>query len=794
MLQPAFILGSLVSMPTLVCSVVLHQKHWIPIVIQFRSGRVEVGYVRSRPEDEQCITHLVNMCCVAFPHYVPEVVPVDFVDVIPSCGAFAIAFIRHMILGEHMPTTPNDIAQLHAKFRQEFIDAVTVSWLAYHPWMWGAGPDMQEKAIAALKPILEEQGVNPDNLQSRCVQAVKTCGSEDILNACNSRTPWRNLKAVGNNVKFQFLLPLELQEKISKKSGHEVTKKQKGAKKTAKAFKQEEPIQLDPAKLSLPEGTFHCENRSLGQISISQVGPLAEGIVITTAAEAEPYIKANKFVSTGPVALLILNAPNHSWNTTLPHAALTVPARCVLNNEPLLLHATLVQIGQEKVEKSFTKASLQVESVQVATVKATVYRDEVTSSWEHLVGSPVKYILQQFPCLKLCNEPNCTCDCWHNLEKEPIQTAVVDVWRRQFMRVGFKPEVPKEATIFSVCLRIPCCLLDRFLALSGTAGTYLEPRSLDSREVDRSFDIVWAPKADKAVVQHLKQTNPATIGLARVGDRYGLRVKSDQAAAVHQTVRPDAVFLPQGPRLQFTATPIPYGTDRQALSKVLKSFGWEAKPIQPIGSVAGKGNTWSIFATSPPPSNILNMSHGEVVISTVKAPENVKSTDFKPVAANATLNLCGQGLQKNLKKDPWLAVDPWQSYQGPKAETPATCAPEAQASLRQLETKIEQAVLARIPVQPTAMDQDDVSERVGDLEKQVQVLMSRQQNLETAVHENGIQQPAQFTQLQGQLNAQSQQFAGQLASQQQNMQHLFDSQMAQIRNLLTKRPRDVDGE
>ncbi len=141
------------------------------------------------------------------------------------------------------------------------------------------------------------------------------------------------------------------------------------------------------------------------------------------------------------------------------------------------MHATLMQIGQGKVEKAIVESSHQLESVQVATVKATVHKDEVNIPWDQFTASPVKYVLRQFPCLKLCNEPHCTCECWHNKEKEPIQTAVVDVWRCQFKRTGFKPEIPRESTMFSVCIRIPLCLLDRLLAFSGVRGTYLEPRS-----------------------------------------------------------------------------------------------------------------------------------------------------------------------------------------------------------------------------------------------------------------------------------------------------------------------------
>ena len=89
------------------------------------------------------------------------------------------------------------------------------------------------------------------------------------------------------------------------------------------------------------------------------------------------------------------------------------------------------------------------------------------------------------------------------------------------------------------------------------------------------------------------------------------------------------------------------------------------------------------------------MSHGEVVISTVKAPELSRQSDLKPVAATATLNLCGQVSQSQAKKDPWLAADPWQAWQGPKGDASTSAAPEPQTSLRQLETKIEQAVLAK---------------------------------------------------------------------------------------------------
>ena len=110
-------------------------------------------------------------------------------------------------------------------------------------------------------------------------------------------------------------------------------------------------------------------------------------------------------------------------------------------------------------------------------------------------------------------------------------------------------------------------------------------------------------------------------------------------------------------------------------------------------------------------------------------------------------------------------------------------------SIHQLESKIESAVLAKLP-QCVAMDQDDVTDRVQDLESRFNNLLQRQQQLESVVCEQGAQQTAQLGQMQSQINAQGQQLAGHMEVQQQQLQTMFESQMAQIRGLLSKRPRD----
>ena len=780
--------------PNVMFTVVLYQGHWIPLIIRIQDDILSLSFLQVQTHEKEFVEEVAGKLQQTFQCKSHAIHPVQSSPLPASCGAAAILFLEEYMLLQPTPETVN-YTEVHKHFRKQFVEHCISGSLVSHPWMWGAGKDDSEKAQEELIQVLKAHGVPLDVVRPRALKAVDAIGVSPILQACQSQNPWRNLKALGNQVKFQFVLPSELQVQIAARAGKESVGQPSKKGKGARTSKGDETLEIDPTKLSLPDGLFSCEGTPIQQISSLQVGPVAEGVAIVTALEAEPFLKASKVVSNSPLALLVLNAPAARLGTTLMHAPVTVPARCVINQEPLLLEATLVQLGSKKIEKTVNKPHADFEAIQVSTVKLVVYRDEVPLSWEQFCQGPVKYILHHWPILKLCSEQHCKCAAWHNPEGIAVQSAVVDVWKRQFLRKGYKQESQPSASMFSVCIRIPTCIKDRVIESSGTAGIYAEPRSLDSREVDNSFEVVWIPKSDRKTVVHLKQTNPAATSIVRSDDRWGLRVPVSQAKALHASIRPDAVYLPQGPRLKFTVAPVPYGTDRRSLSKILKTMGWEAKPIQPTGAVeGGRGNVWSVFATEHPPTNIVTMGHGEMVIATVKKPSEQKGDQMKPVATSSTLALCGNVLKKAGQHDPWTVQDPWQSYK-PQMTPHLTSVPDASESLKQLESKIEQAVLARMPSQQVvAMDQDDVPDRVEFLEKQVQTLMHKQQQLEVTVNDQHVQQSAQLSQLQGQLNAQGQQVSNQLASQQQSMQQMFEAQMQQIRNLLSKRPRSEEGE
>ena len=331
-------------------------------------------------------------------------------------------------------------------------------------------------------------------------------------------------------------------------------------------------------------------------------------------SDAEPYLRTGQKISQEPLALAVLVQPGADVHTALPHTKITIPCRCTIDHEPVLVDGILVQIGTGHVEKKTSQALVQIDTLDVVTLKVLVYKDEIKGDWSKFCVSPIRHLVSLLPKLRRCTEANCTCEAWHNPENLEVRDPILDVWRRQFLRTGFKPSPAAKADIFSVCLRVPRVLLDPLLTSSGCHGAYCEPRSADRTEILTDYTVIWTPRHSLQDLLHLMRTNPAVTGLARLGDRRGLRVMSHQAKALHNLVKPDSVYLPNGPKIVFTVGPMPYGVDRLAVGKILQQAGWECRPLQPTTPCPGRGAMWLVQSTEDPPNAIIHTSHGEIVI------------------------------------------------------------------------------------------------------------------------------------------------------------------------------------
>ena len=743
---------------------VLHDYHW-SVIVCVRHAQ----FVRVFLPSDSCIAGGVPL---SDPRLIVQEVSEPSTGNL--CGAHVVSVVASILGLNLCGTCHEELECLQKQLKLDFLCG------GAHLRLTGnVGFGLQGSLLKELAAVLTQHGVPVHLSEDRANDAIRVIGSEQLLTAMQHRQPWRQLKTLGNQKKFKFVLPSELSKVVESKSGS-VGGKGKGKSNG----KFHVPMELDPCKLQIVDGVFRAADKIIPQIHVKQIGPVSSGVIMMTLAEADPYLRSAKCVSTEPLALVVLHQPDAHINTALPHAQVTVPCRCTVDKEPVLADATLVQIGTGLVEKHKGHDLVELDTLDVVTVKFLVYRDEIPCSWEEFCKAPIRFLVTHFPLLRRCFEQGCQCDQWHNSENLGVKEPILDVWRRQFLRAGFKPAPMDKAEIFSVCLRVPSQILVGLLAASGTAGAYGEPRTADGTEILTEYTVVWSPKMSAQELMHLRQTNPAIIGLARVGERKGLRVHTSQASGIHQLIRPDTVYLPQGQKSLFLVGPFPFGIDRAAISKAMRQAQWECRPLQPSAPLPGKGSMWIVQAVDAPVHTIIATSHGEVVITRHKPDPVGKPVVTAPVASAASLALCGaQPNRQCADNDPWSTKDPRGGF---KPSTPVTHA-GTNESMMQLETRVQNAVLAKLPAQSM---EDDMPDRMSLLEGQVQQLMVKQQGLEGHFSEFSAQQSQQMTAMQVQINNHGQQLHGHMENQNQVIQSMFAQQMDQIRGLLSKRPRE----
>ncbi len=709
-----------------------------------------------------------------------------------GCGVCAVRYIDHFLNGRMLPTTKEDIQYLSLVgkdlFRRHIEHAIHIT----RPWCWGSGLD--PSTMSRLKELLTQHGVPSDQIEQRSHLTVQAIGVGPLQKCLTGSAPWRSIKALANQCTpvFQLVLPDELKSLLATKaSSGQHGRKTKGKGAQVKSVPSKPPP-LDPSKLTFDTGAFVTDlGAPLSPIKVSQLGPLAEGVALASVEEIAPFLKSGQIVSQQCLAVFVVNAEEHQVSTALMWSQARVALRCIANGEPMLLNGYLIQLGKKHVVQARTKHVVEVQSLPAACLKIAIYRDGVTCAWDDIIAAPIKYLLQCLEPLSTCSQDeSCQCGKWHFDSKVGAKDPIFDLWRRQWLSFSMKVASPQQADLFMVNIRYAKAVETSILKLSGLGGVFLEPRSLDAREPVSEYQVLWMPKQTVGELLHVKQCNPGVLGLARLGARLGLRIHSDDMATLGKALKPEAIFLPGGPRLDFELGPVPFGLDRAGLARLCLEWGWNAKPINPSKAVAGLGAVWHIQSCTEPPSTVVSLKGGaDVVIS--KVTPKTQSVHVAPtaIASAETIGLCKLAPVEAPTPDPWLLKDPWSAYAA-KAAPAKVGSIDLETSLHQAEQRIERAVLAKLPakVAPQDGDQDmdgqhdDTRIRLQELEEQVTRLTSGQQHLEMKVDEAGKKTDAQISQLQHQMTAQ-------LEGQGARIEDLFRGQMAQIESLLTKKAR-----
>lgn len=109
--------------------------------------------------------------------------------------------------------------------------------------------------------------------------------------------------------------------------------------------------------VDLPDGFVNSEDAPSEYIAISELQRDAQGVCPLTIQEAEPYITTAARMSADPLAIIVAG---HHFESSEDHIShISFPVTVKATGAPILIPATLVQLGQESVFFSFRDGSIE---------------------------------------------------------------------------------------------------------------------------------------------------------------------------------------------------------------------------------------------------------------------------------------------------------------------------------------------------------------------------------------------------------------------------------------------------
>ena len=752
-------------------------QHWFPIVCEFTEAQVDVTI----PCDVQHVVEF-NLAAAFQSDEFPTSIGLIRTCVLPKifandCGFQTVAYILKELRGDQdFPMPAQEAIEWRVLFAQHLLNFLLHKQRVTTLLLGGA----IDHGRAELCQLLEAHGVQPKRSSAAAQHVITTLGATTVSSILKSPKPWRDLKSRANQCQppIQLVLADELQAQIEKrqKEGKSVGSKQTKAKHTKSKLNQAPDLTLKPDQIKMPEGIWkQHDNTTLKQITAHQVQQRQKGIALMTIEEAQPYLQLKEAICTEGLAILILN----SHGVTMPEACQQVsfPASYVATQEPMIITAHIVQLGQQAVQRVMPSNPITVNEVPTEVLRCVIHRDQFNQDWSMIVKQPVRTLME--------------------LEHlKTIQTnQILDVWDRQYLTKTFQKARPDQADQFSVILRLTQEGAQIALGANGHHGIYVEPRAPHGKSPHEGYKVVWLPRKDYNEAVIAQQTTKQQTAIVRSGDRYGLRTATSHAQEVHNQHRPEVSYLDSSKLKQYKLAPLPFGTTKANLQQVCAEWEWAARPNHSIGLTGDQqGLAWIVQATEPPKYWMWTMTHGDVLIQEITQTRSQQAPPSRSiVASHRTLqhityaNGAHQGAPVSSSQDPWANYDPWK-----KPSVSSNTGAMSNAQVAQIEAtltkRIDSAIQSRVAetsVEDADMTQESES-RVSQLEKQVHHLTDGLQKLSANV---GQFQQAQQLQNQ-QMTQQTQALQSQVEQQSHQMQKVLDTamedQMRRIEALFSK--------
>eukprot|EP00435_Cladocopium_sp_Y103_P006454 s588_g2.t1 len=697
-----------------ICSAAIVGQHWTPIVIRQHPDAIQIHTTAEGSRFVQIFQRTFK-----FPGKTIESSQVQLSHLFPGdCGFQALAWILACV-GEYQPRPlPMEQAEQCRKvFAQYLFQTHQGSQSIESLPVGGAKPD--NELIQGLVSLLKDHGVWPERAVDRATKIANVIPPAALKSILSSRKSWADLKHAANQAKppMKLIWQDELDAQIAARAKHRTHFGRKPAKQ---AFRQSETtkdiLKLTASDLQVPVGVFKQQDGvSLGPLQADQVGNNAEGIVLIDEHEAQAMLKLPTPVTHKGLAVLVLATKE---NAQLHEAdPIRFPALCLSTQEPLIASGYLYQLGSLKVERQEPSVKLAVDERATEAIRCLVFRDQATL-WESMQSHPVKTIFSNEPLLQ------------QDSQSEPV---VIDVWDRQWVTKRFEKTKAASAELFAFSFRMLADKSNELISKSGTNGIYYEPRSACGRYPSDTHHVTWLPNTKFQEAKYAQQTSPQLTSLVRHADRYGLRSDTLNAQQIHEKHRPDTPLLLGSSKMLYMLGPLPFSTTKEAVTKLLKAWGWEARPLQPRGrSQDGSGVTWCIQATADPSHWIYVLQHGDVLISKLQEDKpNDAAQAFSIVASKKTM----WHLHNNADTDPLQINDPWK----PKTtiKPPGISHPPSTnmhpATLANMEATLEKRILANISQKMPSLEDvpmDSMDSRVSQLESQIAQIQHHQQTVD----------------------------------------------------------------
>ena len=365
-----------------------------------------------------------------------------------------------------------------------------------------------------------------------------------------------------------------------------------------------------------------------------------------------------------------------------------------------------------------------------------VFYDQFSQDWAQFQRGPVKCIVQLVPALQICATEECPGDCrfFHPAVEETVKSK------------------PGDADVFSVFIRTPASAVRQILAASGLHGIFFEPRQRLAPGQTSQYAVIWLQKQCTIEEAHrYKRTEETVLGLARLGNKLGLRVLSKNEALLLKRVYPDRTVVACNIVQVYEMGPIPHGINKQEqIAQMIRGWPWTARPLKPTRHSAN-GRYWDIGTSEPPPEPYLTTDHGVLTVALKRKAETLQKPTTFHAAAKTWAHIRSQGVASSSSSsmqqpaDPWQgAPDPWAAYRGAQKDKDAQSQPPANPPTNtvhrrikdiedKLLEKIDDRVNFRLQAAATNLTEDvDMSEETKlKMQSEIVELQSQNQKFET---------------------------------------------------------------